>query len=190
MESDAPNETAMTADDLRGQVTQSNRSELTRGQRVNAPPADSQRAVIVATLQQRLQAYLARTGAGRIFAGDLGFVLRRDPDTVRIPDVAFVRRHRCKHMAESDDLYEGTPDLAVVLMAPNAPEGDLEDRLQDYLRARTPLIWVVNAELQSVVVHRHGDRRALFRGDTIESDELFPGFFLPVIDVFRQSRAQ
>ena len=59
---------------------------------------------------------VART-VGRTVSGDTAFVLARDPDTVRIPDVAFVRHERLP-----PPLVSGRaalpPDLAVEIRSP------------------------------------------------------------------------
>ena len=46
------------------------------------------------------------------------------------------------------------PDLAVEVVSPNDSVEDLEEKLDDYRKARVPLIWVIYPEARKVKVHR------------------------------------
>ena len=55
---------------------------------------------------------------GEVFAAGAGFLLRRDPDTVRAPDVAFVSSERLGTSEAPSGFLERAPDLAVEVVSP------------------------------------------------------------------------
>ena len=50
---------------------------------------------------------------------ETGFLLGRDPDTVRAPDVAFVSRSTLERAARFHGYFPGPPDLAVEVLSPS-----------------------------------------------------------------------
>ncbi len=70
-------------------------------------------------------------------------------------------------------------------MNPGAPASSLPVPGQRWLAAGTRLVWVV--DLKRVVVEIHepdGAPRRLERSDMLDGEPLFPGFRLPVTDIF------
>jgi Uma2 family endonuclease len=70
------------------------RTELVRGQLVVREPAGYRHGEIAARLLAMLFNFVESRALGRVLTAETGFVLRRNPDTVRAADVAFVRRER------------------------------------------------------------------------------------------------
>ena len=48
-----------------------------------------------------LAQHVEENGLGAAYAAETGFVLETDPDTVRAPDAAFVRRERVEEVGET-----------------------------------------------------------------------------------------
>jgi hypothetical protein len=44
---------------------------------------------------------------GAVYAAETGFLLARNPDTVRAPDAAFVRRERVEEVGRREDIGPG-----------------------------------------------------------------------------------
>ncbi len=82
----------MTADDLlklpRGQF----RYELTKGELITISPAGSEHGAIIFNLSIMLGQHIKAHNLGQGFGAETGFKIRTNPDTVRAPDIAFVRR--------------------------------------------------------------------------------------------------
>ncbi|HSZ81001.1 MAG TPA: Uma2 family endonuclease [Polyangia bacterium] len=62
----------------------SGRWELIDGQVIPVRPADARHADVVASVTRLLANFVGARRLGRVLAGDAGFVLRRNPDTVRL----------------------------------------------------------------------------------------------------------
>jgi Uma2 family endonuclease len=64
----------------------------------------------VARISYLLSKFVDSRGLGVVYTGDTGFVLARQPDTVRGPDVAFLSNERerdAPRVLASTDLLEG-----------------------------------------------------------------------------------
>ena len=156
--------------------------ELIAGEIVMMTPPGCEHGDIVGTIVTLLRTHAAKSRLGKVFA-EVGFVIARDPDTVRAPDVAFVRRDR--QPKEPRKYFPGAPDLAVEVISPTDRIGDVEDKAQQWVNAGTPLVWVVWPTTRSVTVHRPGQApRILHEQDAITGEEVLPGFQCRVADFF------
>src|SRR4029077_19991887 len=90
---------------------------------------------------------------GQVVAGDVGFTLSRGPDTVRGPDVAFVRRGRVPRPLPSA-YAELAPDLAVEILSPSDRSGETLAKVADWLNAGTRLVWVIDPWRRQARVYR------------------------------------
>ena len=61
------------------------------------------------------------------FGAEAGFIIGRDPDTVRAPDFAFVRKDRVPGGRLPKGFFPGAPDLAVEVLSPSDRVVEVED---------------------------------------------------------------
>jgi Uma2 family endonuclease len=117
---------------------------------------------------------------GTILAGT-GFVLSRDPDTVRAPDVVFLRADR----EIGDGFIDGAPELAVELVSPGDRPGYLREKVAEWLEAGAEAVWVVDPRAGTVTVPE-GARgpRVLEETDTLDGGLVLPGFALDLRELF------
>jgi len=156
--------------------------ELIAGEIVMMTPPGYEHGDIALTIATLLRAHAGRNKLGKVL-GEVGFVLSRDPDTVRAPDVAFVRRDR--QPKERRKYFPGAPDLAVEVVSPSDRLADVDDKTQQWLDAGTPLVWVVWPVTRSVTVHRAGQApRILHEQDAITGEDVLPGFECRVAEFF------
>jgi Uma2 family endonuclease len=83
-----------TADELLHHPRDGRRYELVAGEIRRMSPAGSVHGAVAMKLGVLLAQHVIAQRLGRAFAAETGFVLARNPDTVRAPDAAFVRRER------------------------------------------------------------------------------------------------
>jgi Uma2 family endonuclease len=77
------------------------------------------------------------------------------------------------------------PDLVVEVLSPGNGGIELEEKLDEYLDAEAPMVWIVNPSSRTIRVYRRDGTTHLFRsGDVIENEPLLPGFAMKVGDVF------
>lgn len=130
-----------------------------------------------------LTAHVKQHALGVVYAPETGFVLARDPDTVRAPDAAFVRTDRL--VEDADGYFPGPPDLAVEVVSPSDRVQDVEAKAKAWLDAGTRLVWVVWPNTRTVSVHRAGAAVATLREDEpLEGGDVVGGFACSVAEIF------
>ena len=161
------------------------RAELVGGGLVVMAPAGGRHGEVAHTIALFIGIHVRKRDLGRVFAAETGFVLRRDPDTVRAPDVAFVAAERLKAEEAPAGFLESAPDLAVEVVSPGDSTAAVRDKVRDWLEAGACLVWVVHPRTRSVVVHRPGrPAETLHDGDVLEGGSVLSDFAVPVRDLF------
>lgn len=162
------------------------RCELIRGALTMMTPAGFEHGRIVMRLGHRLESFVEPRGLGVVCGGDPGFIISRNPDTVRAPDIAFVRMSRAPRQTHRGYL-EGPPDLAVEVLSPNDRPGEVRAKVQDWLTAGCEAVWVVDSQERVVSVYGPaGECQVLRSGDALNGGQLLPEFSLAVAEIFLQ----
>lgn len=166
----------MTAEELLDTSVPNKRTELVRGRLLVHEPPGGRHGYVAANLAFRLNQHVNLTGAGAVFVGDVGFTLHRDPDTVRGPDVAFVRSNRLPQPIPNTYL-EFAPDLVVEVLSPNDRPGELLAKVGDWVDAGARLVWVVDPERRLARIYRaDGTDYVLDDTDQLLGEDVLPGF--------------
>lgn len=133
--------------------------------------------------------YIIAVGYGDLRVGETGYLLERDPDTVRAPDIAWFAPGRIP--PGTTGFPELTPDLCVEVASPSNSRRDrlLSDKAQMWLDFGAQEVWVLNPEDVTVTRYRFGKTPAVLgEDDTLYGEELLPGFSIPVWQLFRRQR--
>ena len=127
--------------------------------------------------------YVEQERLGEVYATGTGFILARDPDTMRVPDVSIVRADRLPD--EEEGFLPLAPDLAVEVVSPNDRPGEVHEKVEQWLAAGTRLVWVIWPETRSVTVHRaDAERRILHEDDEMTGEDVIPGFTCRIVEFF------
>ncbi len=86
--------TLLTAEELLRLSTTGRRYELVKGELFEMPPASARHGSAAMRVGSLLNAHVRANQLGEVFTAETGFILRRNPDTVRAPDSSFVARDR------------------------------------------------------------------------------------------------
>jgi len=157
------------------------RCELVRGTLVMMNPTGGVHGRVALRIAAALSAHVDAHALGTVLAAETGFVLSRDPDTVRAPDVAFVRAGR----EIGDGFIEGAPELAVEVLSPGDRPGYVREKVAEWLESGSEAVWVVDPRARTVVVHGpDGHHQALSARDTLAGGRTVPGLELPLSRVF------
>jgi Uma2 family endonuclease len=172
--------TLMTADELLALPDDGWRYELVRGELKKMSPTSYEHGRILMRIAASLEAYASERGLGGVSGSDTGFRIARNPDTVRAPDVAFVRAERD---VEMPGFFEGAPDAAFEVVSPSDRYTEVEEKTLEWLRAGCGVVIVVDPRTKSVRIHRADG--AVSAADAIEIEDVVPGWKLPLGNVFR-----
>jgi len=175
-----PSSGLLTAEDLLRVGIRNKRVELVKGVLIVSEPAGGRHGRVAMTLTLRLGAHVERTRAGQLYAAETGFTLERHPDTVRAPDIAFVRAERLPR-PEPAGYPDLAPDLVVEVLSPTDRTGEVLAKVADWLSAGTPLVWVVDPERRGARVYRRdGTETLLDAAGVLDGEAVLPGFSCPL----------
>jgi Uma2 family endonuclease len=162
------------------------RYELVAGDLRVMSPSGWRHGEVVGVLQTMLGAYIHQRTLGRVFGAETGFLLKRDPDTVRAPDFAFIATKNLPPTRPQEAYWPGPPDLAVEVLSPGDRSGEVAEKIEEWLAAGCVAVWVVDPQLQTVTIYQsptNVDIRT--SGQILAGEPVVPGFSCPVDDLFR-----
>jgi Uma2 family endonuclease len=165
------------------------RLELVEGELRIMSPAGGEHGGHSSKFDRRVGNFVEDHDLGFTTGAETGYILYENPDpngkdTVRAPDVGFVAKARLP-----DGLPTGyiplAPDLVVEIISPTDRAGDIQERLDDYLKYGVRLMWFVYPKRKVVWVYTPTSSTMKRMGDTIDGGDVLPGFALPLADVFK-----
>lgn len=181
-------ESLVTAADLLQRAefgrSQRGRCELVAGRVLSMTPASFQHGLIAMNIGERLTEWCRHDGRFVVVGGEAGFLLSRNPDTVRAADVAMVRRDLAARALACGGFFEGAPALVVEVLSPSDRPVDVASKTQDWLQAGAESVWNVDPRTRGISVHSRGGIQAFAEEDRLE-DAAFPGLGLDVRSVFQ-----
>lgn len=122
---------------------------------------------------------------GEIYPSDTGFLISRNPDTVRAPDGAFIRRERQHEIVNPEKYIPIAPDLAVEVDSPNDRPGDIAEKIAEWLAFGVRLLWSIQPKKRTVTVHQSGTAPLVLGDtDTLTGGDVLPAFRCRVSEIF------
>ena len=176
----------MTAEELLRRSSELGRCELIRGELIQMSPAGHTHGRVSHTFGRHVGNFVADHHLGIVYAAETGFILERDPDTVRAPDVAFVAHGRTLQQRD-DGFFLGAPDFLVEVVSPRDTKRNIDEKVQMWLDHGAKLVWTAYSNQRSVRVHDAKDRdhpKMLSADDIIDGGDVLPGFRKRVGDFF------
>jgi Uma2 family endonuclease len=174
----------MTTDELLRMPRGRERHELVEGELRTMAPSGFEHGSVTGTLTILLGIHVRSKRLGIVLGAETGFILSRDPDTVRAPDIAFVARRRIPKPLPKG-YWPGCPDLAVEVVSPNDLASEVDEKVKQWLAAGTPLVWVIHPGRKTVTAYRSGAAPiVLGKKDVLEADPVLHGFRCRVEEIF------
>ena len=159
------------------------RYELVEGRVVRMSPVGYPHGRVVARLLVLLDQHARPQNLGEAMT-EVGFTLRTEPDTVRAPDVAFIRRDRIP-AAKPRGFWKGTPDLAAEVLSPDDRPAEIRAKVEEYLRFGVSLVLVIDADEETVTVHRQSVPPSVLTSEAIlDLGDVVSGFRCAVREIF------
>jgi Uma2 family endonuclease len=173
----------MTAEQL-ASMPDRGRCELIKGELVMMALASHGHGRIAINIAMLLANHVKQQKLGVVYAAETGFIIARNPDTVRAPDVAFVHRDRVI-IGDGRGYFPGPPDLAVEVISPSDKPADVQDKADEWLVVGVQAVWIVWPHTRSVTVHQSGRRPLIFHeGDALDGADVVPGFRCDIAEIF------
>jgi Uma2 family endonuclease len=159
--------------------------ELVAGVVRRMSPVGGRHGMVALRLGSALVEWAERDRAGVVMT-ETGFVLARDPDTVRAPDISFVRQERVPAGGVPTGFWHGAPDLAVEVLSPGDRPRDMSGKVHEYLAYGVALVWVIDPATRTITAHSAGGERTLTGDEPLNGGNVLAGFEMSVSSVFPQ----
>jgi Uma2 family endonuclease len=158
--------------------------ELVEGRIEPMVPTGFEHGWIELSLGYALRGFVAARKLGWVVGGEAGVFTRRDPDTVRGVDLAFVSRRRLPERPPRGYLTVA-PELVVEILSPDDRWQDVRRKIEEYFAIGAERVWVVEPKNRAVLVYRSPtEATRLGLEATLEGEGLLAGFSLPVVSLF------
>lgn len=174
----------ITAEEFESLQEDDYRYELVEGRIIRMNPPGSRHGHIALNIGVLLATHVKKLGLGKVVV-ESGYTLARNPDTVRGPDVSFIRRDRISPIGLPRGFWEGAPDLSVEVISPDNRGPALRKKLTQYLDRGTMVVLVVHPDKKTVTVHRRlASPLTLSETDELDLDDVVSGFRCQVREIF------
>ncbi len=178
--------TQMTAEELFDLPPDNLRHELVRGELTGMPPTSGEHGVRTFNIAALLGPFIRDQKLGVGLGAETGFLISRNPDTVRAPDCAFVHKDRIPLTGIPKKFWPFAPDLAVEVLSPSDSASEVLEKISEWLAAGTRIVWVVDPEKKLIRIYRPNRQpEALRVNDQLLGEDVLPGFQVAVAEIFR-----
>ncbi len=122
---------------------------------------------------------------GRFLSGEVGVRLAQDPDTTVGINVVYISAELAANQPVDSTIIEGVPTFAVEILSPNDTIQHTHDKVELYLNANVPLVWVVDPYDRAVRIYRPEQNLEMVNlDDELNGEPELSGFCVPVAELF------
>jgi Uma2 family endonuclease len=184
--SDANN---VTAERLANMPDDGRCRELVNGVLKMMSPAGGRHGLVALCLGRLLGNHVEINRLGVVFAAETGFILSRNPDTVRAPDVAFVRQNRMNSLEDISGFIPLAPDLVAEVISPSDSFSDVEEKTLCWINSGVRAVLIVDPKNKTVRICRPGNQMELLdESCELTVEDVVPNWRLKVADLFASFR--
>ena len=177
----------LTAEEFAALHVEGVRLELIRGEMRVMPPAFADHGETVGALHAILGAYIRTYRLGRIYSAETGFLVARNPDTIRTTDIAFIQRSRVTPEAVAPNWNPVIPDLVVEVVASRDRAPEIAGKVEMWIEAGVRMVWVVYRIRRTVEIYqRHRQMLLLTEHEQLTGMDVVPAFFTTVAEIFAE----
>jgi Uma2 family endonuclease len=148
-------------------------------------PAGGRHGRIAGKLFLRLGNHVEQNQLGAAFAAETGFLLSRNPDTVRAADVSFVSSNRLGQYADFPGFLPLAPDLVAEVVSPTDDSRAVAAKATAGLDAGVRAVLVVDPQTRSIHHYRAASPADVYDRGFIDLGDVVPEFRLDVVELFR-----
>jgi len=163
--------------------------ELIRGEVRERPMTKRNRfhASSEATLARLIGNWVAEQPAppGKVYSGEVGCILQRDPDSTVGIDVAYFSAQTVARQSNATTMIDGVPVLAVEVLSPSDKLEEIAEKISLYLQSDVKLVWIVDPHFKTLTIHRKGAEPELVNiNQQLRAEPYLPGLVIQFSDIF------
>jgi Uma2 family endonuclease len=127
--------------------------------------------------------FVKKNNLGVVTAAETGFILGKG--TFHAADSAFISNENLGKHGFPQGYFPTAPDIAIEVVLPNNTSEEMMEKANLYLQNGSRLVWVIYLQTKVVTVYHQNNIVNLLReSDTLEGEDVLPGFQLPVAKLF------
>jgi Uma2 family endonuclease len=160
--------------------------ELIRGVLYEVAATKYRHVIVAGRFTKAFGRYSESTLPGEVLVGEAGLALEENPDSLIVPDVAFVRAERVLPKEQQGDWIRNPPDAVVEVRSPSNTRREIARKVEVYLAADVPLVLVADTDDETISAHKPDGRVRVYRvGEDLDGGDVLPGFRVPVAEIFK-----
>lgn len=163
------------------------RYEIVNGELIDMGNSGALHGYVCILLAAALASYVLPKKLGVILDSSTAFKMKNGDR--RSPDISLFAKERLQGLTElPTGFLEGAPDLAVEVLSSGNTVEEIHDKLVEYFENGTRLAWIIHPSEHYVLVYRCAQEpdRLLKSVDSLDGEEVIPGFTFPVADLFQK----
>jgi len=176
--------TLITADEF-AQMSFDGPVELIRGEVAEMTRPGGVHGVVCLRSAVALDSWTNRNAKYQVVVNDTGVVTKRDPDTVRGPDVLVIRRDRLPGGQIPQGNFPVAPEVCVEVRSPHDRWSEIIQRVSEYLAIGVAEVWVIDPERRRVHVYFADTEPDVLEVGSVLVSRTLPEFECPVEEFFR-----
>jgi Uma2 family endonuclease len=151
---------------------------------VRTMPVNTLHGTLVIRLGQKLNEWAEIHGG--LVVTEVGFLLKRNPDLLRAPDIAYIFPFDAITDSEQQGFRTQPPMLAAEVVSDSDTPIKMTEKVMQYLEAGVAVVWVIYPTTRQIVVHTADNSpKTLDVGEILQDSEVLPGFLLALSWLFR-----
>ncbi|MBE9040146.1 Uma2 family endonuclease [Oscillatoriales cyanobacterium LEGE 11467] len=164
-----------------------NRYELVNGELIEMGNSGAKHGYVAIILSAALFNCVSTQKLGVLMDSSTAFKMKNG--NRRAPDISFVSKERLQGLEDlPDGFLDGAPDLAIEILSPGNTVEEMHAKLVEYFENGARLAWIVHPKEHYILVYRCATEpdRLLKSIDSLDGEDVVPGFSLPVADLFEK----
>ena len=176
-------ERLITAEELERFPEDDWRYELAEGRLIRMSPAGYVHGRVTMRVGFLLEQHVRTHNLG-VVQNEVGFKLASNPDTVRAPDIAFIRRDRIPS-TDPKGFWNGPPDVAVEVLSPDDTPTEIRKKAVEYLTRGASIVLVIDPGSKTATTFTDGTSTTIAGADEeLSLSPVVAGFRCRVRDIF------
>lgn len=180
-----PKQHLLSAEEFAALPREGLRTELIEGEVKATALAFDDHGIVSMHLGGLMLHHVLSNDLGEVYAAETGFLIARNPDTVRAPDVAFIQKDRLPPRGGKPGWVRVIPDLVAEVVSSGDRISEVDDKVRMWLDAGVRVVLVAWPDRRTIDVYRPGEpMRTLRESDQLDDGDVVPGLALPLSQVF------
>ncbi len=157
--------------------------ELIEGELIETMSTGFVHGVVAQRIGRFIGNFVSEHQLGEVAAAETGFIMGEK--TYRGADGAFISNENLEKHGYPQGFFPVAPDIAIEVVSPNNTSEEMMEKVNLYLENGSRIVWIIYPQTRVITVYRQNNVVSLLReNDTLDGEEILPGFRLSVAELF------